>query len=98
MRVPCSGLRTPCAAWAPPPAGLYGRQGSGVGASTSGRTEARRRLLIVRAAAETSLTFADAAEETQIAVKEQPTHAVKLLSKEQVARQLQTFAVPTLLQ
>ena len=50
----------------------------------------------MRAAAETSLTFADAAEETQIAVKEQPTHAVKLLLKEQVARQLQTFATSTL--
>ena len=48
----------------------------------------------MRAASETSLIFADAAEE--VAVKEQPTHAVKLLSKDQVAWQLQTVAVPML--
>ena len=93
--MPCSGLRTPCAGWAPSPAGLCSRQGSALGASTSGRTEARCRFLVVRAAAETSLTFADAGEETQVAVKEQPTHAVQLLSREQVACERQMLCSPT---
>ena len=65
-------------------AALYSRQSSSVGASTSGRLEARGRRSAAQAAQETSLQFADAGEETRVANTEPPTHAVQMLSQQRV--------------